>query len=168
MSKYNLEIANRTQVFVPKKLLEQIYKKALLLFGKFDKKQNFILSLAVISDRTMTQINKKYRGKDKTTNELSFTYHKPKKQSKNTIEPVYLGEILISAKQAQKGAKGYKHTLGTEIALLFIHGLLHILSFKHENNPKAAKKMQHAEKTLITKIPQLQRVLKKQGGILER
>src|SRR5215813_4644167 len=95
-------------------------------------------SVAFISDRRMKELNKFFRGKDSTTDVLSFP-HEPDEfehsklqfagnQSANLSlqDTDFLGDIVISAEQAQKQANENGLSLENEIKQLILHGLLHL------------------------------------------
>ncbi len=92
-----------------------------------DKK---IFSLAFISDSRMKQLNELFRGKNTTTDVLSFP-HEPDEfdPDKNN-----LGDIVISAEQAHKQATENGLTLEGEIKQLILHGLLHLCGYDHETD----------------------------------
>lgn len=83
------------------------------------------LSLALIGDRTMRRINRDYRGIDRTTDVLSFSY---------VDEPHsggVLGEVFVSPAVAGKQAREAGCGLDEEIARLSVHGTLHVLGWDH-------------------------------------
>jgi len=82
------------------------------------------IELILVDDLEIKKINKKYRNIDKPTDVLSF----PFKDTPGAI----LGIIVISLDQALMGAKRFGHSIDDEIALLFIHGILHLLGYDHE------------------------------------
>ena len=81
------------------------------------------LSVTFCDDKLMKKLNKKYRGKDKTTDVLSFELGDKKK---------IMGDIYISVPQAIKQAKEYGVTLKDELGRLAIHGTLHVLGYTHK------------------------------------
>lgn len=87
-------------------------------------------AVAFVSDRRMTELNKLFRGKDSTTDVLSFP-HKPDEfdPDKNS-----LGDIVISVEQAQKQADENGLSLEGEIKQLMLHGLLHLCGYDHETD----------------------------------
>jgi probable rRNA maturation factor len=86
------------------------------------------LSLKICNDREMQQLNKTYRGIDRATDVLSFPLPFVDPQSKE----VYLGDIIISFPTAKKQAKEHQQTIEDELTFLFLHGLLHLLGYDHE------------------------------------
>lgn len=107
-------------------------------------------SVAFVSDKRMKELNKFFRGKDSTTDVLSFP-HKP--DVFETTEGgefevtgvlagiqgahVFLGDIVISLEQAERQAKENKLTLEKEIKQLILHGALHLCGYDHETDDGA-------------------------------
>lgn len=93
-------------------------------------------SVAFVSDRRMTELNNFFRGKDSTTDVLSFPYES---DSVNAITPegathTFLGDIVISTEQAQEQAEENGLTLENEIKQLILHGVLHLCGYDHERD----------------------------------
>ena len=87
-------------------------------------------SIALIGDRRMKQLNEMFRGKETTTDVLSFP-HEPDEFDPDIDN---LGDIVISVEQAQKQAAENGLTLEGEIKQLILHGLLHLCSYDHETD----------------------------------
>ena len=101
-------------------------------------------SVAFISDRRMKELNGFFRGKDSTTDVLSFP-HEPDEfepvrppddqlPEVGTQNEVFLGDIVISVEQAQRQAAENGLTLENEIKQLILHGLLHLCGYDHETD----------------------------------
>ena len=102
--------------------------------------------MVFVGDAKMRQMNKQYRGKNCTTNVLSFSTHDsyciiPDSQNE-------LGDIFISLPEAKREAKKYGWTMQYEIARLALHGFLHLLGYDHVKN-KAASKMEKIEQKIL-------------------
>ena len=82
------------------------------------------LSIALVSDRRMRALNRQFRGKDKVTDVLSFP----------SDERGFMGDIVIASAVARKQAGTAGHTVQTEIRVLALHGLLHLLGYDHEDD----------------------------------
>lgn len=82
------------------------------------------IELIVTSNEEIREINKAHRNIDKDTDVLSFPYEEM------PMSPI--GSIVISSSHVQDMAKELNHSENDEFALLFLHGLLHILGFDHE------------------------------------
>ncbi|MRI58865.1 MAG: rRNA maturation RNase YbeY [Epsilonproteobacteria bacterium] len=111
-----LEIDNRTDFAFDVSFLEQIAQD---LSPK-------ALELIIVDDQEIAKLNKLHRGIDKPTDVLSF----PLEPSPGAM----LGSIVISSQRAQQLAKELGHSPQEELALLFIHGLLHLLGYDHERD----------------------------------
>jgi probable rRNA maturation factor len=115
-----LNIENLTDVSVPIKLLENIANS--LTSREID--------LTLCYNNTIQQYNKEYRQKNQATDVLSFPISNEMIITDNNFMP--LGSIVISIDFVIQKAEEFKHTDNDELALLFIHGLLHILGYDHE------------------------------------
>lgn len=87
-------------------------------------------SVAFISDRRMKELNGFFRGKDSTTDVLSFPHEADEFQPLEN----YLGDIVISAEQAERQSKENRLTLESEIQQLILHGVLHLCGYDHETD----------------------------------
>ena len=112
------------------------------------------LGLVFTDKEKVRQLNRDYRGVDQPTDVLAF-YMRPQKGSDSSFANppdgvAHLGEVIISYPQALAQAKKQGHSLQRELALLIIHGTLHLLSYDHEES-REAKKMRAREKELLEK-----------------
>ena len=112
------------------------------------------LGLVFTDKEKVRQLNRDYRGVDQPTDVLAF-YMRPQKGSDSSFANppdgvAHLGEVIISYPQALAQAKKQGHPLQRELALLIIHGTLHLLSYDHEES-REAKKMRAREKELLEK-----------------
>lgn len=88
-------------------------------------------SVAFVSDKRMQDLNKMFRGKDSTTDVLSFP-HKADEFEKD--EEHFLGDVVISVEQAKRQAGENKLSLADEIKQLILHGVLHLCGYDHETD----------------------------------
>lgn len=87
-------------------------------------------SVAFISNERMKQLNSTFRGKDAATDVLSFPFEaQPFEPESDEI-----GDIVISAEQAQKQAAENGLSLEGEIKQLILHGVLHLCGYDHETD----------------------------------
>lgn len=92
-------------------------------------------SIAFISDRRMKELNSFFRGKDSTTDVLSFPYRADDfEQPPEGGTQNFLGDIVISAEQAARQAAENGMTLENEIKQLILHGLVHLCGYDHETD----------------------------------
>ena len=104
------------------------------------------LSVAIVSDRRMRALNRQFRGKDAVTDVLSFPCE-PSTSLKAGESP-FLGDIVIASGVATKQAQAAGHTIQTEVRVLALHGLLHLIGYDHESDDG---KMARAEMRLRKK-----------------
>jgi probable rRNA maturation factor len=82
------------------------------------------VTVAIVPDARVRTLNRKYRRKDKPTDVLSFPAE----------ERGYLGDVVIAAGVARRHAREAGHSLLTELRVLALHGLLHLLGYDHETD----------------------------------
>ena len=93
-----------------------------------------ILSVSLIDNDLIQNINKDYRNIDRVTDVISFAFIDSYENGKDLLKKkqiVDLGEIYISIPRAIEQANEYSHSIKREICFLFIHGLLHLLGYDH-------------------------------------
>lgn len=105
------------------------------------------LSIALVGDREMRPLNRKYRKKKKTTDVLSFLV-----EDQPVCGAKILGDVVISVEQARRQAKARGKTLKSEMATLLIHGILHLLGYDHEKSPRQARIMFACERKLFARL----------------
>jgi probable rRNA maturation factor len=112
------------------------------------------VSLVFTDSETVRRLNRDYRGLDEPTDVLAF-HMLPQKEADDSfaLPPdgvTRLGEVIISYPQAVEQAKEQEHSTEKELALLVIHGILHLLGYDHEE-PGEEAKMRSREKELLEK-----------------
>ena len=96
------------------------------------------VELVFVNDDEMRKINREHRGIDKATDVLSFPYEQ--------VSGGLMGSVVISTDTASRVASELGHSIECEIALLFLHGILHILGYDHEID---SGQMREKEKEVI-------------------
>lgn len=108
---------------------------------------NAALSVEFIGDRRMRRLNVQYRGRDRTTDVLAFAMREaPGPRSK------WLGDVVISVPRAAKQAGEQGHPVQHEMAVLLIHGILHLLGYDHERGGTEARRMRRKERALLQAV----------------
>lgn len=97
----------------------------------------------------MRTLNRQYRGKNGTTDVLSFSMLEGRFVD---VWPELLGDIVISIPMAEKQARAAGHSLAHEIELLLVHGLLHLLGYDHELGQAEARRMRRKERMLLKRL----------------
>ena len=101
------------------------------------------MTVAIVPDARVRALNRKFRKKDKPTDVLSFPSH----------ERGYLGDVVIASGIAARQARQAGHSLATELRVLALHGLLHLLGYDHEHDDG--------------RMARLERRLRRRGGLRE-
>jgi probable rRNA maturation factor len=107
---------------------------------RFLRLSNVEVSVLLTSDREITRMNRKYRGKNRPTDVLSFAQE----------EGRFLGDIVISVPTARRQAKAAGHPFERECALLAVHGFLHLLGHDHAD-PAEARRMFALQERILRK-----------------
>jgi len=128
----NVEVTGIAVPRFSRREIAQFVRQVLLALEKRDRLEEEIteVTIAFIDDASMTELNKKFRGKGKTTDVLTFPADDSYNEPSATGKP--LGDIVISVDQARRQAADEKHSLATEVRYLVLHGLLHSLGYDHE------------------------------------
>ncbi|CAI8018271.1 Endoribonuclease YbeY [Geodia barretti] len=113
------------------------------------------IGLLLTDDETVRQLNREYRGVDRTTDVLSFSFehwgHWEGDEEAPTDEPPPLGEIVVSVPQAARQAESQGVPLRQELALLIVHGALHLLGHDHYEDGEL-ETMQALERSALSGI----------------
>lgn len=102
------------------------------------------LSIVLVSDAVMRQLNRRWRGKDRPTDVLSFS----QQEGGGIIPTTLLGDVVIAVPTARRQARECGETLGRCGERLLIHGVLHLLGYDHERSAAEARRMQRRERLL--------------------
>ncbi len=116
------------------KLLEQCVQ---LACSKESLPDNCAVSVTIVDDQFIRELNRDYRGIDTPTDVLSFslleeTGEEPEIIWEGDEETLLLGDIIISAEAAARQAEEYGHSVIREFCFLAVHGVLHLLGYDHE------------------------------------
>jgi probable rRNA maturation factor len=99
------------------------------------------VNVVLISSRDMRALNRRFRGKDKPTDVLSFpalpaVWPGPptRAQGSKTDATQFSGDIVISTEIALRNARLYQHAPAQELKILILHGMLHLAGYDHESD----------------------------------
>ncbi len=91
------------------------------------------VTVCFVDDREITRLNRKFRGKPKPTDVLSFPANGTSASDfPHEEDAKLLGDIAISPQAARRNAKLFGRTLDEEIRILILHGVLHLAGYDHE------------------------------------
>jgi probable rRNA maturation factor len=126
------------------------------------------LSIALVGDDEMQQLNARYRRKDRPTDVLSFgtdkggavpadrvptgarirSGHKGRRYTQHPL----LGDVVISVDTAARQAAARGVSIEEELRFLLAHGVLHLLGYDHERSPLEARRMFAKQRRLLLKL----------------
>jgi probable rRNA maturation factor len=119
----------------PKPVTEVWLKKLSSLTVKAVKGAGFErraeLSIVLTGDAEVKKLNRLHRGKNKTTDVLSFPLLEGIVFPTNAKEGVVLGDVVVSVPQTKRQALANGKSFKAELALLVVHGILHLLGYDH-------------------------------------
>lgn len=115
---------------------------------------HFQVTVKMLSDFDMSQMNEEYRGYKKPTNVLAFQQFDTKDQILTAIkrmrldQPLHLGDIALSDRTLFQEAYQHQRCLQDHVVHLFIHGMLHLLGYDHQTDEEA-EVMESLERELL-------------------
>jgi probable rRNA maturation factor len=104
------------------------------------------LSVALVDDDEIARLNSVYRGIEGPTDVLSFGCDEP--EPVESDEPIAIGDVVIAPEVARRQAAELDTTVESELDLLLVHGVLHLLGYDHELDEDAAA-MQAREQAVL-------------------
>ena len=114
------------------------------------------MGLVITSKERVHELNRNYRGRDEPTDVLSFSaWEEVDDEQPPFVQPpdgvLHLGEVIISYPQAVAQAVEHHHSAKKEIAILIIHGVLHLLGYDHDK-PELESEMRARETDILSSI----------------
>lgn len=125
--------------------METLAKKILSALGYTEAE----LSIALVDEHLMTELNEKYRGLRKPTNVLSFSMSDGDFPH---IHPEILGDVVICIPVAKKEAKEANMSFDQRLTELLVHGILHLLGYDHEKSKEDAEKMNRKMEEILNML----------------
>lgn len=147
------EILNNSNIVLDYSFLPKVIDKAL----EMEKVKNATFSIVFIDDEEMHEMNRKYRGIDRTTDVLSFAFEDNQKMEYNIRQ---LGEIFVSIPKMKEQALEYNHSETRELAFLVVHGILHLLGYDHTLGEKEEKEMFARQELILNEFEETRRTQK--------
>lgn len=134
--------------------LASLAEKILIAQGTDSKAE---LDLVIVGQERIRQLNLSYLGKDEPTDVLAFSMlpEPPEKGIVPFVTPPdgikHLGEVIVSYPQAVIQAEEYRHSVKREIAILIIHGVLHLFGYE-DDKPELEHQMRAREAEVLNNI----------------
>ncbi len=104
------------------------------------------LSVLLVSDRRIRQLNRQYLGRNRPTDVLAFSQWEG---GGERVQPAWLGDVVISAETAEEQAAGAGVELNQELDLLLIHGVLHLIGYEHTGSDEEAVVMNRKQRQVL-------------------
>jgi probable rRNA maturation factor len=105
------------------------------------------VNIVLVDDREIRRLNRRYRGKDKPTDVLSFSYL----EDKGTPVDGTVGDVYVSHETLARDARRLGVAVPDLALRLVVHGMLHIIGFDHESDADALR-MERRERTVLKKL----------------
>jgi probable rRNA maturation factor len=131
---------------IRKRPLRSVARKILSASGCPDAQ----LSILIVDDVMIQEINRDYLNKDRSTNVISFAMQEGEGGG---VQPDLLGDVVISAETAARDAAEAQTSFESELYFLLLHGILHLLGYDHERGSQAeAKRMEAREREIFSLV----------------
>lgn len=135
--KINVETANENAYLIA--TIEKAAEETLLAEGS---QEGVSINILLTGDNQLRELNRRYRSLDRETDVLSFPFDASVPELEN-----HLGDIAISVERAQNQALQAGHSVESEIQLLVVHGILHLLGYDHDQT--VSKQIMWSRQALI-------------------
>ncbi len=112
-------------------------------------------TVLLTTDATLRELNRRFRRKDKATDVLSFASANSAPEAEKIA-----GDVAISVETARRQAAEQGHSLGVELQVLMLHGMLHLAGYDHENDEG---RMRRRERQLRAKLALPQGLIERAG-----
>jgi len=107
------------------------------------------LSILILDDPEIAQLNQQYRDRQSPTNVLAFPMHEG---DCSDINPELIGDVVISAQTAAREGKELGFSFKQRFNFLMVHGILHLFGYDHEISEEEAIKMDRKTEELYKLI----------------
>ena len=109
------------------------------------------VTLILTDNEYIRDINRRYRNQDHPTDIITFAYREnPFPRSSTEVE--HLGDIYLSLERALENSQEYSVDFISELKLLLVHGVLHLLGYDHELSERDDKKMREREQEILAML----------------
>ena len=123
-------------------LIQKVIKESLLAEGK---SLDYEVSVSLVNNEEIQELNKEYRGVNRSTDVLSF----PLEDEFGNMP--LLGDIIISVEKALEQSKEFDHSLERELAYLTAHSMFHLMGYDHMEKQEK-QDMRDREKLVMKKL----------------
>ncbi len=107
------------------------------------------LSILIVDDFQIAELNQQYLNRTGPTNVIAFPM---REGSFADLTPQLLGDVVISAETAHREGQSIGMAAETRLNQLLVHGILHLLGYDHEKNEQEAQRMETKSRELLNRI----------------
>ena len=121
-----------------------------LVYEEFDT--DCEISLSLVNDEEIHEINKQFRNIDRPTDVLSFpqlTFEEGEEADVNENGEIVLGDIIISVDKAKEQAEEFGHSMKREMAFLAVHSMLHLMGYDHMEKDEEEQMLRRQKEILL-------------------
>lgn len=149
----NLDIVNSQKKY---EITDEILKKLELVVNKAIEMEgledfNIEVSMNLVTNEVIKDLNLKYRNKDSVTDVLSFYQYENLKDMEELDENLFLGDIVISVERAFEQSKEYNHSFMRELCYLTAHSMFHLFGYNHMTD-EDKKEMRELEEKVLEEL----------------
>ena len=151
----HLIVANETAEDLDETFVQRLREAARHTVAEEGLPAELEIGLTLADDGALQQLNEQYRGVDEATDVLSFPLFERDELERFRMDPAafperpaLLGDVVISLPTARRQAVEYGHSLLREVVFLFVHGLLHLLGYDHDEEG-ARRQMRAREEAIL-------------------
>ena len=109
------------------------------------------LSVLLVDDTRIRELNRKHLGRNRTTNVLAFSMRDGEFP---TLHPHLLGDLVISVETAKRQSNRFGLNDKEMVIFLMVHGVLHLIGYEHEGTRKGAREMTAKQRELFQQVMQ--------------
>lgn len=154
MDKLKVQIQNlQREIKIPTGIRLLIRKCGHAVLQSEDMHGSFEVSVSLLDNDEICELNRKFRDKATPTDVLSFPSGKDGQFDRNRETGAsMLGDIAISVPKVYEQAEQFGHSIQREFAYLTVHSMLHLLGYDHEAGGIAAVRMREKEEDILSKL----------------
>lgn len=117
------------------------------------------LSMSLVGDARIRRLNRDFRKKDRATDVLAFPIREAMMPTGIQCPTGMLGDVVVSVPTAVRQAKQAARSINDELAVLVVHGVLHLCGYDHERNAREAARMFTRERMIFRKLAPIPRLV---------
>ena len=143
-------ISDEQEVIDVRVAMKSTIRKAIfntLVYEGFD--YNTEVSVTLVDNERIRELNKEYRNKDSATDVLSFPQYDDFSDAMMPTGFLPLGDIVLSLERAKEQGHNLFHSIYHEVAFLCVHSTLHLLGYDHETTKEDEKEMFRKQKEIM-------------------